>query len=392
MNLIEDLLERYESGNLKQPKFKLENLDNKPIILFGAGGLGKDICRILKNQGKNVLCFLDTVHCTEADMKKKIVIQEYQMSIYHPENSELKEFLESSYIILSALFSLDVQEKIKEQLSLIGFKNVYALTEVNFKSINSESLYELLHISNDYSRLLKNEKLRIIDAFNLLKTDQDKDLYIEHIQAHITKNFSEKKEPFDVSLQYLAHDIPEVKDYRNFIDCGAYDGDTIKSFSEKGVSLENVVFFEPQNDLHEKIVKYVEQNNEKFNSALIFPCGVSFRTQKLRFSKSETVPSSSMIDEYGSEVIQCVAIDDVLHGFNPTFIKMDIEGAELDALKGARNTIMNNRPQLAICVYHSLSHIWEIPLLINSYYEGYKFYLRCYNQMGLETVLYAFPE
>jgi hypothetical protein len=107
---------------------------------------------------------------------------------------------------------------------------------------------------------------------------------------------------------------------------------------------------------------------------------------------SNNAPSTSKIDEKGEDIIQCIAIDDVLHGFKPTFIKMDIEGAEVEALKGAENTIKAYLPQLAICVYHRLSDIWEIPLLIKSFYEGYKFYLRSYNFMGLETVLYAFPD
>ncbi len=69
---------------------------------------------------------------------------------------------------------------------------------------------------------------------------------------------------------------------------------------------------------------------------------------------------------------------------------MDIEGAELEALKGAERTIRQHRPQLAICVYHSLPDVWEIPLLIHQFDPGYTFYLRSYGFMGLETVLYAF--
>jgi FkbM family methyltransferase len=144
--------------------------------------------------------------------------------------------------------------------------------------------------------------------------------------------------------------------------------------------------------LNAKISEYIHEHSDKFNSATIFPCGVHSKTEKLRFTVSNDAPSTAKIDVNGDDIIQCVAIDDVLQGFNPTFIKMDIEGAELEALKGARRTIAENHPQLAICVYHSLSDLWEIPLFIRSLYKGYRFYLRSYKFMGLETVLYAFPE
>jgi len=67
---------------------------------------------------------------------------------------------------------------------------------------------------------------------------------------------------------------------------------------------------------------------------------------------------------------------------------MDIEGAELDALKGAENTIRESLPDLAICLYHSPSHLWEIPLFISSLGD-YKFHLRNYTSFISETVLYA---
>lgn len=68
---------------------------------------------------------------------------------------------------------------------------------------------------------------------------------------------------------------------------------------------------------------------------------------------------------------------------------MDVEGAEYDALIGARNIISRYRPDLAICVYHYVDHYFEIPLLIDSWKLGYSFYLRTYDSCGNETVMYA---
>ena len=84
-----------------------------------------------------------------------------------------------------------------------------------------------------------------------------------------------------------------------------------------------------------------------------------------------------------------MALDDVLSKFIPTFIKMDIEGAEHEALLGTKNIIKNHRPDLAISVYHSIIDFCRIPLLIDSWNLGYKFYLRCHENFNQEIVMYA---
>jgi len=70
---------------------------------------------------------------------------------------------------------------------------------------------------------------------------------------------------------------------------------------------------------------------------------------------------------------------------------MDIEGAELDALKGARQLIAEHRPVLAICAYHLQSHLWQVPLLIQSISDSYRFFLRQQASDGWDLVCYAIP-
>lgn len=241
---------------------------------------------------------------------------------------------------------------------MLGFKNVFALHEINLSVINNQAFYESL-IDGSYSKMdIINEcKTKIIDAFCLLETDKDRRLYYEYLRAHLTMDFTRFSKPYDSSMQYLAHDISYKKNYANLIDCGGYDGDTIRNLIINEIKMENIVIFEPQNDLCQKIAEYAHQNEQSLKSITIFPCGVHSITQKLRFTSSINEPSTAKLDADGEDIIQCVAIDEVLCGFKPTFIKMDIEGAEMSALKGAKKTIIENHPQLAICVYHSLSDI-----------------------------------
>ena len=99
--------------------------------------------------------------------------------------------------------------------------------------------------------------------------------------------------------------------------------------------------------------------------------------------------TKTLLSEISSTIIQAVAPDDVLHGFHPNLIKMDIEGAEIKGLLGAQNTIRQDRPGLAFCVYHYPEHLWHIPEIIKQWDLAYNFYLHLHGQNGFEVVMYA---
>jgi hypothetical protein len=91
--------------------------------------------------------------------------------------------------------------------------------------------------------------------------------------------------------------------------------------------------------------------------------------------------------------VPCEPLDTVLGGSTPTYIKMDIEGAEIDALVGARQVIASGRPVLAISAYHLQDHLWAIPLLINAIVDRYRYHYRRYtHHPNDDLVLYAIPE
>ena len=83
------------------------------------------------------------------------------------------------------------------------------------------------------------------------------------------------------------------------------------------------------------------------------------------------------------------AIDEILQGEEATYIKMDVEGAELRALYGAEKTIRTYRPKLAVCMYHKPEDLVTIPQYIYSIRDDYRFYIRNHSPYGIEMVLYA---
>jgi FkbM family methyltransferase len=87
--------------------------------------------------------------------------------------------------------------------------------------------------------------------------------------------------------------------------------------------------------------------------------------------------------------IEVDALDNICGNVPVTFIKMDLEGSELDALEGAKNTILKNRPKLAISLYHKRAHLVDIYKFVSGLNLGYKFYFRIHTKVGSDAVLYA---
>ena len=93
----------------------------------------------------------------------------------------------------------------------------------------------------------------------------------------------------------------------------------------------------------------------------------------------------------GETEVECRRLDELFADAAPTHVKMDIEGAEPDAIQGAAGLLHGSRPAMSICIYHRNEHLWEIPLLIKSLAPDYGVYIRRYAEDCWEMVCYAVP-
>ena len=178
-----------------------------------------------------------------------------------------------------------------------------------------------------------------------------------------------------------------------FIDCGAFDGDTIeKAVSFYGDKIKKIVAFEPDKAnlmaLSERMKKCGVDE-----SRLILECKGSWsKADTLRFSSAG---SSSGITDDGDIVIEVDSIDNTLkrEGISADYIKIDVEGSEEQTLIGASETIKAYLPTLAVCIYHKQDDLLVIPSLIEKIAgEGaYDFYIRYYGPRLTELVIYAIP-
>lgn len=375
---LDQLLREYQLGTLEIDQDKLGALGDRPLYLYGAGNIGKRLYHQLSANGISVAGFIDR---NPAAKHEGIAIPTFT-----PDSHELEAAKTSATIILSGLFPLKVCQEIKAALAAMGFQHVHALHD----RISGGTIRQMLFFDNYNKRdVLGADRPKIEQAFGLLAGEDDRRLFLQLLKAHLTMDFTRLDEPHNISLQYLAHDIPDHKDYTRFVDCGGYDGDTFRQLADQVEQIDTLAAFEPQVAMYRKYAESIATHPKPPRQTFLFPCGVHSETTQLRFASNDDAQSAARLSTEGDQIIQCVAIDEALQGFRPTFIKMDIEGAEINALHGARKTIESVGPGLAICVYHRFSDLWEIPCLIRSMRTDYRYYLHSYNYLGLETVLYA---
>jgi len=173
------------------------------------------------------------------------------------------------------------------------------------------------------------------------------------------------------------------------VDAGSLDGMSSVGFANWCSSSKRkfVYVFEPDRKNIAKCHSTLSKTNIPYQ---IVPKGLWNKEAVLRFSARGD--GNSTIDSAGEEMIEVIDMDRELVEKKVTFIKMDIEGAELNALRGAKTVIEKNIPKMAICVYHKPEDIWEIPQIIMQCCSKYKFYLRHYSLTDSESVLYAVAE
>jgi len=348
---------------------------DKKLIIYGAGNFGKVVFQVMMSLGFKVIGFLDrNAKPGEHYQGTPVLVPEAQSFSF-----EKKQNIQ----IVLAVHNRDVEPRaIADMLKEIGYTRI----------ISPVSLYDICGraLCNRYwltSRSYYRQHRDVIKAtLSCWADDTSKKLYRDILKYRITGDMDVSIVP-DLECQYVPIDIPSWKEPYRFVDCGAYDGDTILRFCEIGIPIESLAAFEPDPDSFHKLSRFILEECESIGDVSLWPCGLYSATTKMTFSSG--MGESTRMSASGHDSVQCVSLDEAIPRFRPTLIKMDIEGAEYDALIGARRIIEKYRPGLAICVYHRPDDLWRIPLLIRRWDLGYEFYLRQHAFNGFDVVMYA---
>lgn len=256
------------------------------------------------------------------------------------------------------------------------------LTRILYTQERKEPTKGMLHAEKYFTEHQKE----LDSVVALFADDLSREIYYAAISYRKTHN--PKDAPvYSKHDQYFVKDLIPLSDSEVFIDCGAFDGDTMKEFikATKG-RYQSIVCFEPVEEYHARLEK-----RGKGKNVTAIRAGVYKTSTTLRFNAEGGKGSAITNASENTICIPVHAIDDVPECHGATFIKMDVEGSELDALLGAKETILRNKPKLAICLYHRHRDFIEIPKWIHNLVPEYKLYVRHHAFSVNETVLYAVP-
>ena len=243
-----------------------------------------------------------------------------------------------------------------------------------------ESILDIINNWNEYEWL-----------YSALQDEISRATLCHMLMAKLTLDTTFIERAFSEEPIYFSKQIWGRLSQETYIDCGAFDGDTVDRFVVFCPNYAKIYAFEPVPE----VMRLCENNLKDLyslpNANIVYMnYAVSDFQGEVSFDAG-TMNGESKQSETGSIKCKCIPID-LIDEKNISFIKMDIEGSEAAAIIGAKGVISSNTPKMAICIYHKPGDFWKIPRLIKSINPNYRFMIRQHDyEVFSETVLYCIP-
>ena len=358
--MFSPILEKIENTVPNQTDKNISDLkqSNLPVYYYGAGLANKNVKKVLEDNCIKIDSFVVDDNC----FKQGLSIEGKPV---YPLSGVLTSDVPVNFVLADRGYNVKIEH----------------LQKHNF------IIFDGMHIISPFPDYYDYVKKNIQDFEKLylqLADELSKKILIEYINAKISLN------PQRLSALNVKHEkqyLPsffEIGENEILVDCGAYDGD-LSLYILKSIKNGKIYAFECDPENFNKLKK----NTSHLDNIHIINKGCWSEKTILSFSGYGTM--ASKIDNNGQIKIEADSIDNIVQDA-ATFIKMDVEGAELEALKGARNTILKYSPKLAISVYHLKEDLISIPQYILSLNKQYELYLRHYESFSCELILYAKPK
>ena len=340
---------------------RLNTLHDNKVALYGAGKYGRIVLSNIRKYVPKleVVCFIDDNKERNKDAVEGIEVLYLEEAIQNWGGDF--DVLITNYYLGSVLCRLQMTD--------------FPIERIFFWS-------ELLIEDTPKGIVCDNrEKLQIV--YELLEDYQSKIIFKNIIESRWMKK-TDVLSLLCRQKQYFPEDIFTFSESEVFVDGGGFNGDTVEQFiNYTNGKYKHIYSFEPDRDNYQAFL------NKHFDDRVtIYNAGLYRETTTLNFSGKKG--GSSKIETVGEETVSVCKFDELDIGKSVvTFIKMDIEGSELDALEGMKETIKKYHPKLAICIYHKFEDLWKIPLFVRQLVPEYKLYIRNYTVFLDEIVLYA---
>lgn len=346
--------------------------------IYGAGGFGRQLAGELRRLGQPVLGFVDR--------RGRVSPEVDGLTCLHPDDLGPEEARGTHYVhgILNHAITPEPVLRWAESQpfdELVFPASFYALEGFALDSywlgdpadtVKHLPDLQALHdgLADDESRTLLVELLRyrLSSDPRLHPAVREKEVYVERF-------------------------LPIFAEPITFVDAGAFTGDSLEALLDAGVPVREWIAFEPDTDNAEGLRRTAEKRRADVPAFTAVPAGLADVNGRLSFAASGGTSSRLVGPGDGGATghIDVLRFDDNFRRSGPIYVKMDIEGAEGDALRGMRRLLAEQRPVLAISAYHRTADLWEIPALVRDLYPDPKLRLRQHCHHGFETVLYVCP-
>ncbi|PIR13736.1 hypothetical protein COV49_01150 [Candidatus Falkowbacteria bacterium CG11_big_fil_rev_8_21_14_0_20_39_10] len=341
----------------------------KPVILFGAGQMADSFIEICNKNKIEIVGIIDNDEGKHNRRKNNYIIR-------GPD--ALSGYEKDIQIIITSINC----EEILSQLSKMGFKKSWSH---EYMSTVFPHIFHNPYWLNSIESIL-NSKSKILNCFALLGDDVSKKIYYSLLVYRLTLHKEAlKRMKSSVEEEYFDPLIVGLGTNDVYVDGGAYTGDTIKKFVNRTHNKFKTIYaFEPDTNLFNKIVNNISIFKDR--RIKVIKCGLGSKNGSVSFTNDGTL--GSRISQDGTIRVKIVSLDKFLDEI-PTIIKFDIEGAELEAIEGAKNLITNHKPMITLSAYHKTEDLWEIPLLLKKLRPDYMYILRHYGDFLYDTIYYA---
>lgn len=336
------------------------------LTIYGAGFLGTWASQYLKSRGVKVNKFIDR------DLQK-IGSEINGIPVLEPKPDN---FADISAMLIAARHSVKEVER-----DMAGY---------SFITLSFDGYFVL----QNYDRLLaiRDQYLfdyRSVEVFNAL------------LIVMLTGDIAPCREVMEKDMYFC---LPEFSGNFEeiFVDAGAFVGDTVERFIWENLgTFRHIYAFEPgymqfnalQHRMRRLIVEWAI-NPEKVS---LIRAGLTDTPGTMACTFVNDAPLRHGLADFKSELnnddaerVNVLTLDEYLSGKRVTFIKADVEGMEMELLRGSERTIRNYRPKMALCVYHYPSHLYEVAEYVRYLVPEYKFVLRQHVPLFGDFVLYCY--
>jgi FkbM family methyltransferase len=350
----------------------------KSLVLFGAGNLGRRILARLRQDGVEPVAFADNSPALWGQTVDGI-------HVFSPAEAT-RRYASSAAFVVTIWNTAQRFVSTRQTLTSLGCVKVLPVSKLRWKY--QESF--LPFFWEDLPHKLFEQKEAIRTAYSLWGDAFSRSEFLAQICWRTQGDFDGLHPPVREE-SYFPDDLFSLSPDEHFVDCGAYDGCTIRSFLQRsGPAFRRINGLEPDPENCRKLRAYVAGLPREIQSrCVVIEGAVGAKRETVRFDASGTMGSA--ITPQGSIEVSCAPLDELVGDEAPSYVKMDIEGAEPDALIGAERIIRKHHPILAVCLYHRPEHLWELPLLIDRLGEDYRLFLRPHEFDGWQLVCYAVP-